>query len=231
MRALTLAVVLVGYNNVLNVWPPFNGPLYVPLNLGITAALAAVAYGPLQLTSADLGISGSTLGDIVLGMAIAGLLVVPVFAAAAFKPRLVADRRVAGLSGGALAYQVLLRIPLGTAVCEEFAFRGMLFAELRPSGTARAAAVSSLAFGLWHVTATLNALGANRPDAGARGKAWAVGGAVAFTTLAGITLVWLRLYTGGLGAPIALHATLNALATVAAVWSGRRSRALPGAPP
>ena len=40
------------------------------------------------------------------------------------------DGRVAGADGGAIAYQVLIRIPLGTVLWEETAFRGVLLAAL-----------------------------------------------------------------------------------------------------
>jgi len=42
------------------------------------------------------------------------------------------DQRVAGLDRRQLAYQVLLRIPVGTVAWEEIAFRGVLQAALRP---------------------------------------------------------------------------------------------------
>jgi hypothetical protein len=43
-------------------------------------------------------------------------------------PPLLSDARVAGLDGDEFAYQVLVRIPLGTVLWEEVAFRGVLLA-------------------------------------------------------------------------------------------------------
>jgi membrane protease YdiL (CAAX protease family) len=46
---------------------------------------------------------------------------------------------------------------------------------------------------------------------------------VVTTFAAGLVLVWLRIVTGGLAAPFALHATLNSLSTVAAHLAHKRA--------
>jgi membrane protease YdiL (CAAX protease family) len=59
---------------------------------------------------------------------------------------------VLGAGPAELAYQVLLRMPVGTVLLEEVAFRGALYGMLRHSaGTSWATAVSAALFGLWHV--------------------------------------------------------------------------------
>src|SRR4029077_2476159 len=73
------------------------------------------------------------------------------------------DQRIACLDRRQLAYQVLLRIPVGTVAWEEIAFRGVLRAALRrvlaePAATA----VGSAVFGLWHIRPTAEALAVNR---------------------------------------------------------------------
>ena len=115
-----------------------------------------------------------------------------------------------------MLYQVLLRIPIGTALFEELAFRGVLFGMLARRGSIRGAAVgSSLLFGLWHVAPTLAALDTNA--AGDLGKgsftmAAVVTGGVAATALAGMGFVWLRLRGGSLVTPVVVHAAFNCTA-------------------
>ena len=61
------------------------------------------------------------------------------------------DERVAGMSAGQVAFAAAVRVPVGTALFEEMAFRGVLLAMLvRRFGTAWGVAGSSLAFGIWH---------------------------------------------------------------------------------
>ncbi len=58
-----------------------------------------------------------------------------------------------------MAYQTLLRIPLGTALLEEVAFRGVLFGVwLETAGARRALIGSSVAFALWHIAPTVELL-------------------------------------------------------------------------
>jgi membrane protease YdiL (CAAX protease family) len=128
-----------------------------------------------------------------------------------------ADARATSLSGGAVLWHLLVRIPLGTALLEEVAFRGVLYAMLARRRGVRAAVVgSSLLFGLWHVLPSIGLRHANAAVAGALGAGTpgtvvtVVAGA-AGTALAGAVLCELRRRSGGLLAPFALHWALNAL--------------------
>jgi hypothetical protein len=81
---------------------------------------------------------------------------------------LLTDARVAGLDGSAVAHQVLVRIPLGTVLWEEVAFRGVLPVALAPLGSVRAAtATSAVVFGIWYVRPTSDAL---RPTTSPTGR-------------------------------------------------------------
>lgn len=223
MAPVLVALALVAYNNLMNLWAPFRGGLYVALNLGVTAGLVALALGSLDLSAEAIGFRGTGLRGAAAGAALGLALTAPLFAAA-IHPRaraLVADERVRELSGGEVAYRTLVRIPFGTALLEEVAFRGVLFAAWRPMGVVQAGVASSVAFGLWHVTPTLDLVQTNRPEAGAAARAGAVVASVALTTVGGMLLTWLRVRSGGLAAPLALHATLNSLATVAAFLAHR----------
>lgn len=227
---LLVALALIAYNNVLNLWPPFNGPLYVPFNLTLAAILGLLAFGPLDLDAAALGLSGPWPTALLGGLGAAAVVTAPVFLAARsdrWRSK-IADRRVVHLRGDALVYQTLVRIPLGTALLEELAFRGVLFGAWMERGVLTAALLSSIAFGLWHISPTLNQVRANDPAARPRKKLVVVAGTVAFTTAAGLLLCGLRESSGTIALPFALHAGVNSLATLAAVQAGRSDGDLQG---
>ena len=218
MRAVVVLVAILALRNVAgeNVVP---SNLYVPVNLALTAVVAMVA-ATTRVSASDLGLAGSSAPrGLRIGAAGALLVTATVAAAAAFPPArpLFEDQRVAGVDGVELAYQALVRIPLGTVVLEEFAFRGALLAVLaRHCSTAVSVAVSSALFGLWHIRPTLSALETNDLATDAMARVAAVGGAVAFTALAGVVFCALRLASGSLLAPMAVHTATNTVSLVAA---------------
>jgi len=231
--AVAACAVLAAYNNVTGLNSEHER-WYVRLNLGATgAALAAAKLS--GLTPEDLGLGrGRWLpGRLGCGLAAgAGACWLLIAAVPATRP-LVGDQRAAGLSGRDVAYQALIRIPVGTALWEETAFRGVLQAALRRVLPDTAAiAVTSGVFGAWHIRPTLQALRANGL-AGRRGRAVAgVTAGVAATTAGGVLFSWLRERSGSLTAPILLHVATNsgglvtALAVAAASPAARQG--LPG---
>jgi membrane protease YdiL (CAAX protease family) len=221
--ALSLSLVMVAYNNVANRWDPFHGAWYVPVNLSFAFAITLVAAATLEVSRADLGFQGDIADAAVSLIVVAGFGIGALMLARSRHGRRIADRRVVGLSGGALAYYVMARIPLGTAVAEEVLFRGVLFAVWREAGlsTLGAALYASLAFGLWHVTPTILGIRINDPQVGGTKLRAAVLGAVLMTTVAGLGLTWLRVWSGGLISPIVLHAGINSVSALAAVRAGR----------
>jgi membrane protease YdiL (CAAX protease family) len=225
VRAIAVAIWLLAYNNLLNRRPWFDGAVYVALNLSATAALVGVGFGWLGLSAGDIGLWGSATdalwGVMVSAPAVATLVI------AARRPRaaaVIADRRVERLDARALAFQLLIRIPFGTVLLEEVAFRGVLLGALRGLGDLHAAWLSAAAFGLWHIAPTAKLVDVNRPDAPRRAYVVAIVTAVALTTAAGAALAWLRLAFGGLAAPLAAHGTVNIGGTIAAVLAHRRLR-------
>lgn len=224
MSRVLVTLALGVYNNLANMWPPFNRTAYVPANLLATIVLTAVAVKGLGLSPEDLGITQWSILDGALGLALAGAIGLPLLALARWDrgARLVADRRVGGLRGKMLAYQTLIRVPLGTALLEELAFRGVLFAAWRGEGDVVGALVSSSVFGLWHICPAAVMVKANVPAASRAFVARGVAATVLLTTCAGVALVWLRLATGSLAAPFAAHAGVNSLATLAAARASDR---------
>jgi membrane protease YdiL (CAAX protease family) len=120
------------------------------------------------------------------------------------------------------AYQVVVRIPLGTVVLEEVAFRGVLLGLITRRAGLRAGVVwSSALFGLWHVLPSMGLDGVN-PVAdgvfdGSTGAVLAVVAAVVGTGLAGLVFTFLRLRSGSLVAPMLLHTATNS-ASFAVAW-------------
>jgi membrane protease YdiL (CAAX protease family) len=200
--------VLVTHNVVGNLVLP--QAWYIPANLVTTAVVVGGAGG------VEVGGVGDGLAA---GLPIAAALALAFVVATRVPPLrpLLADGRMAGVGRAETAYRALVRIPLGTVVLEEVAFRGML---LDLGG----AAVSSVLFGLWHVLPTQAALDANRLARERRARCVAVAGAVVAMTAVGLAFCWLRLWTGSLVAPMAVHAAANSGATVAAyaVLASRR---------
>ncbi len=218
---------LAWYNNYAG-RRPWHRRWYPAVNGGAAvAALAAAAASGLR--AEDLGLGRNRLGA---GLRCGSAAAAPVVAAlglAALIPAtrpLLDDQRVAGLDRRQLAYQVLLRIPVGTVAWEEIAFRGVLQAALRrvlaePAATA----VGSAVFGLWHIRPTAEALAANRLAAGRGARITAVTAVAAGTAGAGALLSVLRGRSGSLAAPVLLHLAANCAAPLASALARRRARA------
>jgi CAAX protease family protein len=221
--AAGLAVLLAGWNDL--VVPRLPPRAYVPVNAAATVALLAAARA--RGTSWDeLGLdprrlrSGARWGGTcaaVVGAGYAGALAVPVL-----RP-LLADARVTGLDPRDLAARVLVRIPVGTVLWEEVAFRGVLPPALRrvlPGWQADAAA--AVLFGLWHVAPTLQGLAVNGLAAAPARRAGAVAAACLGTAGVDVLFAWLRRRSGSLLAPAVLHLAANDLGVLAAAASARR---------
>jgi uncharacterized protein len=213
--------VLVASNVVSNrLWP--QG--YLAWNLAMAGVLLLVARAA-GLTRADLGWGGDRLrrGVVLGGLAAAavGLFYAAAVALPATRPAF-ADAR-GGVPLTAVLFTALVRIPLGTVVLEELAFRGVLPALVDSGfggGWWRATLVSSGLFGLWHV---LPAMGSPNAVSGALGTSGAVLGTVLFTTAAGVVFrAWQR-WSGHLVTPMLLHAATNSLGALVAWWVTRGS--------
>ncbi len=231
--AIAAGAALTAYNNVFGLHP-WHSRWYVRLNAGATgAALAAATLG--GLTAADLGVGRGRwlpgrLGSGLAAGAVAGWLLIA--AVPATRP-LLDDNRVAGLDRRAVTYQALIRIPVGTALWEETAFRGVLQAALRRvmPGTAAILVTSGL-FGAWHIRPTVQALRVNGLAEDRRRALAGTLAGVAGTAAGGVLLSWLRERTGRLAAPVLLHAAVNSGALIAAVLARAASRPRnPGAGP
>lgn len=206
----TLVASNVLSNRVLPGWT------YVPWNVAVAAALVllarpAVSPREMGLTRWRSGAAwGAVLFVLTAGVLLLGLTM-PVF------HEMFHDRRVeAGV--GTWLYQVFVRIPLGTALLEEIAFRAVLPALfVQRWGVLRGYVVASLCFGLWHV---LPALGLNEVNpvmtrwfgTGAGGIAFGVLFAVAGTMVAGLWWCWVRHRSGSVLSTVLGHTASNSVA-------------------
>ncbi|MGH8937501.1 MAG: lysostaphin resistance A-like protein [Acidimicrobiia bacterium] len=224
---LGLAGLLIAYNALLNALSLQERRLYLPVNLAGAAVLVLIGRAR-GLSWEALGLGAGGIG---LGLALGGVIAVLIAGGLAMAwavpglHGLLHDRRMAQVDARELAYRALLRIPLGTALAEEVAFRGVLFgvwAAHQPEATALAG--SSLAFGLWHIVPTLTLLRVNRIGRTTEHRVVGVAIGVAATTLAGAGLGYLRILTGGIVGPVVVHASVNSLGAVAAFIVQTRER-------
>ena len=207
---LALAVSNVMSNRVLPGWA------YVPWN--VCVAVLLVVLGRSVVTPEQIGLTrwrsgaawGAVLFVLTAGVLLLGLTM-PVF------HEMFHDRRVeAGV--GTWLYQVVVRIPLGTALLEEVAFRAVLPALFALRwGVLRGYVAASLCFGLWHVLPALTLNEVNPVmtrwfGTGAGGVAVAVLFAVAGTLVAGLWWCWVRHRSGSVLATVLGHTASNSVA-------------------
>jgi membrane protease YdiL (CAAX protease family) len=138
-----------------------------------------------------------------------------------------ADPRLAGLTRRQTITQVLVRIPVCTALIEEAFFRGVLHAALIALYPSEAAIwLGAGLFGLWHVAPGLEQ--ARSTNLATRATAIHSVATFVVTTMAGVFLVWLRIETGSIWAPVAVHAIVNATLAMVSRSAARRPAAAPG---
>lgn len=216
--AVVVAAV-AGYSLALNLLLPDWA--HVPANLAFAAGLVLAAHRSGS-TAADLGLDRARLpAGIRLGLAAAAAVAAAVAVAALIPATrsLFEDERFAGVTWAEAAFELLVRIPLGTALFEEVVFRSVLLGLfLRRTSVAAAVAASSFLFGLWHILPTLadidtSAVGDQADSAWS--EAGLVAGVVAFTAVAGAVFAWLRLRSRSVAAPVLAHAAVNVSAYLA----------------
>ena len=213
-------VSLLGVRNVSEVELP--AAAYVPTNVAVGAVLLVVARR-----------SGSSWEDLGLGSrhirrglrvgAVAGSAAIVAMLLAAALPMtrgFFDDARVPADAGGwERMYQTVIRIPVGTVVFEELAFRGVLLAVLcRRLRSTAAVGVNSALFGLWHIVPTLSTATAN--DIEGLARVGLAAGSVLATAAAGVVFCALRVRGRHLLAPALLHLAFNDVGYLLA-WSVR----------
>lgn len=201
---------------------------YVRANLLATLALVTLArrHG---CTLGDLGLAPRQWRYGLISGAKAGLASLAVLIAAASHPVLrgyLRDARAAGHDRRSILYRAVIRFPLGTALFEEVAFRGVVYAMWRRAGATplRASAVTAMAFASWHFLPAARALVGNPLQerlSTRRAHVGVVAAGAVVTGLASLVLTWLRVRSSSVVAPWLLHASVNSTGFLAGVNSWR----------
>ena len=194
---------------------------YVPANLAATAGLLTLARRA-GCTWEELGLAPATFDrGLRLGAGVgAGAAAVLAATIASETTRaFLLDDRAAGHTLAGACYRASIRFPIGTALFEEVAFRGVLEALCaRRHGPATSKIVSAVSFGAWHVVPTCRLFSDMSVGSAAAPRserfAAALGGAVV-TTVAGVGFGWLKRRSQSVAAPWLAHAALNSLAYLA----------------
>ena len=221
--AVALAVAVAVWNNLLHLSPPRWRRWVV--TAGVVGAAAVGASWSLWLWGARRSGLGDGASSALWWGAAAATCTAGVVAAGWVWPRLgeaLVDRRITRMSRRRFLGEAVLRIPVVTGLAEEVLFRGVAWAALAAvGGTAFAWVGTSVGFGVWHVVVSAQQA---RREEGRRGTAtsWVVANVVA-TSLAGAALGGLRVLTGGIWAPAAVHTVVNLTLAVGARLHARRS--------
>lgn len=217
--AVLAAVAVLTVSNVVTqvLWPAG----YVPCNLAVAGGLVLLARR-CGVTWEDLGLGSARLrrGLLLGGLAAGGVALVYLAALALPAGRAAFVDSRAAVPLAAALFAGLVRVPLGTVLLEEIAFRGVLPA-LVGGGWWRATLVSSALFGVWHVLPSLGLSSANAAvgaTVGAWGQVAHSALAVLATFVAGIALCAWRRCSGHLAAPMLVHVATNSLGVLFA-WS------------
>ncbi|HEU4319728.1 MAG TPA: CPBP family intramembrane glutamic endopeptidase [Acidimicrobiia bacterium] len=196
---------------------------YVTGNLVVSGLLVGVGRAS-GLTWEEMGLRGGSLRDGLLVGGGASLAATAVGLVALAHPEMLDDDRAAA-SGDAVWRRALTRFPLGTALFEEVAFRGVLTALLRRAHpAARAEWLAAAAFSAWHVVPTGRALAGNRLGR-EMSPSQRLGAAVAGSAaagVAGLALSAMRRGTGSLLAPWIAHSSFNTVSFLTASAAVRR---------
>ncbi|HSF87702.1 MAG TPA: type II CAAX endopeptidase family protein [Acidimicrobiia bacterium] len=215
---LAVLAVLIIWNLTANLL--VQDALEVPTNV-LGAGLLVVIARSASFSWEQLGLDRRRLATAARVGAVAAGLIVAAVALLALVPAAregLADERFVGVDGAEVAYDVLIRIPIATALGEEIAFRGVVLGMLLAwTSPFRATLLTSLLFGLWHIAPGLAALDTTAVDVGDGSvvEAGAVAGQVLLTGLAGVIFCWLRLRGRHVLAPSLAHWALNGAALLA----------------
>ncbi len=209
--ALTLVAYAVGFQTLVYIVLPWRvRATWAPLVTGSMGA-AVVLIGALWAGPTAVGLAPPSGGMLaawgsgtVIAMTVVGLTML---SRDSLRDHL-ADPRIGSLSKGQAATQIFIRIPIMTALIEEAVFRGVLHGALIALYPAPIALWGgAVLFGLWHVGPGLDQ--AKASDRRSLAGLTHVLVTVIATTIGGAGLVWLRMETGSIWAPVVVHAGLN----------------------
>ncbi len=180
------------------------------------ARLVGASWENLGL-SAHYLIRGTLVGIVISIPIIIGIVAV---AAIPLFRNLFSDGPSKHKSSRMTVFELLLRIPFGTALSEEVIFRSVLLGLLLSTySTLWAVALSSMLFGIWHIIPTLNTLSSNDSfseliDEQRHRRIGYLLLTIVVTMVAGAGLSWLRMWTDSVITPWVVHTCINSVAVL-----------------
>jgi membrane protease YdiL (CAAX protease family) len=209
--AIPLVIYAVGFQTLVYLLLPLRfRPTWAPVVTSavgtVMVVVAAVWFGSdtVGLADPDGGLLASWGSATLASMISVGAVMMS-------RPALrghLADPRMGAMSARRAAAHILVRIPLVTVVIEEAVFRGVLHAALIAIYPEPVAIWGgAMLFGLWHIGPGLDQ--AHAVDRRKMARLVHVVITVVATTAAGAFLVWLRVETGSIWVPVAVHAGVN----------------------
>jgi membrane protease YdiL (CAAX protease family) len=213
-------VFLLLFNNVINFLPGgFHDKIYLWFNLSLLLLLWLWSRKYLHITNEDIGITKQGLiKSILWGVGLAALIVLPFLIILWLRPFLGLNIKPPKLpidSISHLLWRTVIRIPLGTALFEEFLFRGILFGYFVKKITAmKTIFISSAFFMVWHFTPTFLTV---RSNFGIEGILLGTGFFIILLLggfVAGLLFGWIRYKSNNLIGCILSHAIINSMALV-----------------
>lgn len=217
-RALAICIAILALSNVMSnrVLP---GWAYVPWNLSVAALLVWIGHralvGPVAIGLAmrkwrrPVGVGLILVA--VVAMTVLVLVTIPATRTVFF------DVRAAHAPLSVMLYNVFIRIPLGTVVLEEVAFRGVLPGLLGAAPAWRwetpAVLWASTMFGLWHILPSFGIASGNAAVGGALhgNQLLATVLAVAGTAVIGVAICLVARIGRGIKATMLLHWATNSV--------------------
>jgi membrane protease YdiL (CAAX protease family) len=221
--ALLLSTILLLYSNLTSlVEPGRREDLLLYSNLGLLSLLLLWArWAGFTLT--ELGLAGAQARASALwGIAVGLVLALPPVALIALAPFVTGEPvqagEINGLSGSEMALRLAFRVPVGTALFEEVAFRGVLYASwLRATDLRRTVLGTGAVFALWHVVITFKSVAESEVVEAAPLIALGYLGSLLGLFVGGAAFALLRWRTGGVAGPFFFHWIVVALMTLT-VW-------------
>jgi len=193
-------------------------------NLAVLVFMLAWAFTWGGFSARELGLAPERLPQsTALGIVLSLLAAIPpvlfIVLAPVFNGGPVASDGISERSAAGLAFFVLFRQPVGTALFEEVAFRGVLYGAWQRVGGERAAIVgSAVVFALWHSVITSRTVIESGVVDTPFGTVAGIVVSLIGLFVGGLLFAYLRWRTGSIAAPFMAHWLIVALMTVA-VWS------------
>ncbi|MDZ4277738.1 MAG: CPBP family intramembrane glutamic endopeptidase [Dehalococcoidia bacterium] len=223
--ALACSALLLAYGNSLSTLS--NGARESFLlwsNLGLMALLLVWALRAARFSPDELGLDpGNAGGSAMFGIILSVLAAVPpvlfITLAPLFNGGPVEAPDIEQRSGAGLAYFLLFRQPVGTALFEEVAFRGVLYGTwLRVGGDRTAVLATAGVFALWHAVITSRTVAESGVVSSPPMVALGVIVSLAGLFVGGLIFAYLRWHTRSIAAATVAHWLIVA-GMVVAVWS------------